>query len=267
MRHSPIIYIPHGGGPLPLLGDDDHREMTDFLRSIVTGLPKPEAILIVSAHWEEPVPTVTGAGQPNLIYDYYGFPDAAYKIKYPAPGSTELAQEVLRHIHTAGLSGTSDSERGFDHGMFVPLKIMYPDADIPCVQLSLIRGLNPLDHIQLGKALRNLRERNILVVGSGMSYHNLREFFGGGPDAEQMNGEFHKWLIDTWKGEGGSVMETTRRLIDWEKAPHARNCHPREEHLLPLHVCYGMAAEDTPRAEEVFSGSIMGRRVTALLWR
>jgi aromatic ring-opening dioxygenase catalytic subunit (LigB family) len=263
---SPVLYIPHGGGPLPLLGDPGHKGLADFLKNIVTQISKPASILIISAHWEEKFPTLTSGSHPELIYDYSGFPEESYHIQYNAPGDPQLAQDLLDLIQAAGGQAKLDDRRGFDHGMFVPLKLMYPDAQIPCVQLSLIKGLDPASHIALGKSLSAIRSKNVLIVGSGLSFHNLRAFFspavGSGVESEA----FDQWLTETCTSPNLSAEEREQRLIDWEQAPHARFCHPREEHLLPLQVCYGAACAESPRAEVVFNQELMGRRVSGFIW-
>lgn len=264
---APVLYIPHGGGPLPLLGDRRHEHMVDFLRKITGDFAAPAAILVVSAHWEEEQPTITGAPHPEMIYDYYGFPPESYELQYPAPGEPNLAKEILDLIEAGGIRAKLDERRGFDHGLFVPLMLMYPDARIPCLQLSLLKNLNAAAHIALGKTLTGLRRRNVLVVGSGMSFHNLREFFSSGPDSDSACEQFDAWLRETCAGDQIVPAERERRLIEWETAPAARFCHPREEHLLPLHVCYGVANADTPAANVAFNDSVMGKRVTGLLWQ
>jgi 4,5-DOPA dioxygenase extradiol len=258
-----IVYFSHGGGPLPILGDASHKAMIDFMTRLPARLRKPEAILVISAHWEENAATLLGAKMPVMFYDYYGFPDEAYKITYPAPGSPELASKIAGLLKKNNIPTRIDPERGFDHGLFIPLKMMYPEADIPSIQLSLLRGLNPAAHISLGKALRVLLDENILVVGSGFSFHNLRAFSwqeNGSPDPA--NEAFQDWLIKVCTGPIPQS-EREQRLIEWEKAPSARYCHPREEHLLPVHVCLGMA--DKP-AEVVFDDQILGKRSVAFLW-
>ncbi len=261
---SPVLYFPHGGGPLPLLGDGGHKEMIDFLNGIRPSLGKPSSILLISAHWEEHTATITSGEFPPLIYDYYGFTPEAYQIKYDAPGDPALAERIFLLLREAGIAARMDVRRGFDHGLFIPLKIMYPDANIPCVQLSLLRDLNPQSHIRLGSALSELRGQNLLVLGSGFSFHNLREFaYSGAADIDAKNEAFQQWLIDTCAGEGLSDEERRERLVDWEKAPNARYCHPREDHLLPLHVCAGLSNRP---AELVFDGRIMGKRSVAFKW-
>ena len=258
-----IVYFSHGGGPLPILGDPGHKAMVDFMRQLPTQLRKPDAILVISAHWEESAATLLGAPTPPMLYDYYGFPEAAYEITYPAPGSPELATRIAELLDENNIPAHIDARRGYDHGLFIPLKLMYPQADIPALQLSLLRGLNPAAHIALGKALRELAQENILVVGSGFSFHNLRAFSWqgmGAPDPD--NDAFQNWLIEVCTGPL-SQPEREHRLIAWEQAPSARYCHPREEHLLPLHVCLGLA--DKP-AQVVFDDRILDKRAVAFLW-
>jgi 4,5-DOPA dioxygenase extradiol len=258
-----IVYFSHGGGPLPLLGDPGHRAMVDFMRQLPAQLRKPDAILVISAHWEESAATLLGAKKPPMFYDYYGFPAEAYKVTYPAPGSPDLAHRIADLLHRDNLSSAIDPQRGFDHGLFIPLMLMYPQADIPALQLSLLRGLKPAAHIALGKALRELMHENILVVGSGFSFHNMRAFTWDGMGApDPANDAFQDWLIETCAGPLPQA-EREQRLIEWEKAPSARYCHPREEHLLPLHVCLGMAAKP---AEVIFDDRILGKRGVAFLW-
>jgi aromatic ring-opening dioxygenase catalytic subunit (LigB family) len=263
-RKAQIVYFSHGGGPLPILGDPGHKAMVEFMTRLPSQLTRPDAILVVSAHWEEPVATLMAAPHPPMFYDYYGFPAEAYEITYPAPGDPALAARIAGLLEKNNIPSRLDPRRGFDHGLFIPLKLMYPDADIPSLQLSLLRGLDPAAHIALGKALRGLLAENILVVGSGFSFHNQNAFFsmrGAGPDP--MNDAFQDWLIETCAGPL-SQAERERRLVAWERAPSARYCHPREEHLLPLHVCQGMAGE---AGEVVFDDRILGKRGVAFLWK
>ena len=258
-----IVYFSHGGGPLPILGDASHKAMVDFMTRLPSQLTKPDAILVVSAHWEESAATLLGAQTPPMFYDYYGFPEKAYEITYPAPGSPELASRIAGLLKKNNIPTRIDPQRGFDHGLFIPLKLMYPEADIPSLQLSLLRGLDPAAHIALGKALRGLMDENILVIGSGFSFHNMRAFSWDGISApDPANEAFQNWLIETCT-RPISQSEREQRLIEWEKAPSARYCHPREEHLLPLHVCQAMA--DKP-AKLIFDDSILGKRSVAFLW-
>lgn len=257
-----VLYIPHGGGPLPLMNHDGHRHLVDFLKTIPERLGQPEAILVISAHWEEAVPTITGGASPPLFYDYYGFPPEAYKIDYPAPGCPDLARDIHSLLVSQGMKSCLDLKRGFDHGVFIPLKLMYPDAGIPCVQLSLIKNLNPLDHLKLGRALMSLQQKNILVLGSGFSFHNMRAFGDQGPDKK--NHAFDQWLKETLSHREFSSFQIQEQLAQWEKAPHARYCHPREEHLLPLHVCFGITQKP---GQVVFNNDVLGKKATAFLWQ
>lgn len=263
IKMAQMVYFSHGGGPLPILGDASHQAMIDFMVRLPDQLVRPAAILVISAHWEERAATLQGAAQPPMLYDYYGFPEAAYAITYPAPGSPALARRIAALLGRSHIPAAIDPQRGFDHGLFIPLKLMYPQADIPALQLSLLRGLDPAAHVALGQALAELREENLLVIGSGFSFHNMRAFdWSGRATPDPANDAFQDWLIETCTGPL-SQSEREARLIAWEQAPSARYCHPREEHLLPLHVCAGMAG--TP-ARVVFDDRILGKRGVAFLW-
>lgn len=258
-----IVYFSHGGGPLPILGDASHKSMVAFMRQLPSRLRRPDAILVISAHWEESAATLLSAPTPAMFYDYYGFPDAAYEITYPALGSPELANRIAGLLLKNNIPAQLDPQRGIDHGLFIPLKLMYPQADIPSLQLSLLRGLDPTAHIALGKALRELMYENILVIGSGFSFHNMSAFSWQGINTpDPANDAFQNWLIEVCTGPI-SQSERERLLIEWQKAPSARYCHPREEHFLPLHVCLGMV--DKP-ALTIFDDYILGKRGIAFLW-
>lgn len=266
-----ILYIPHGGGPLPLMGDPGHTRLNEFLTAIPRVLPRPEAVVVISAHWETDIPVVTAHEKPGLIYDYFGFPQETYEISYPAPGHPALARKTADLITGAGIKARTDARRGFDHGLFIPLALMLPRAEIPCIQISLCADLATLSHLNLGEALRPLMEENILILGSGFSFHNMGAFGRGshtGPvpnqtqDPDQKNQAFQDWLDRTCTEAAPGQKD---RLIHWENAPGAWHCHPREEHLLPLMVCAG-AAGYRP-AEKVFDDRIMDRRALAFLWK
>ncbi len=260
-----VLYISHGGGPLPLLGDESHKELVDCLKNISSTLAKPSAILLVSAHWECDKLTITSGTTPSLIYDYYGFPANSYEIEYPAPGDPALAHKIFTLLRDYGIDANLDDQRGFDHGLFVPLKIMYPEANIPCIQLSLVNSLNPVEHIRIGEALTGLKDENILVIGSGFSFHNLKAIFSHSTsEIDILNESFEQWLVDTCSNELIDEHVRERMLIDWESAPGARYCHPREEHLLPLHVCYGLAKSP---AREVFTLEVMNKKASTYLWQ
>lgn len=249
-----VLYIAHGGGPMPLLGDQSHHDMVEKLREAAAKMPKPSAILVISAHWETDVPHVTNAAKPELIYDYYGFPPESYAIEYPAPGEPTLAEQVLGAITAAGIEAKGDAIRGFDHGLFVPLKLMYPDADIPCIQLSLMNHLDAEAHIKLGQALQTLDYDNLLILGSGFSFHNMRAFFAPNhAEADSQNAAFQAWLELVCSDQDMDEHQRQHMLVNWQEAPHARFCHPREEHLLPLHVCYGAASRACDKATTVYA--------------
>ncbi len=263
-RKAAALYISHGGGPLPLLGEPSHQEMVNGLGNIAKDLVKPRAIIVVSAHWEADRVRISSAEQPSLLYDYSGFPPQAYQIKYPVQGNPVLADKVYTVMQEAGVDCQLDDKRGFDHGLFVPLKIMFPGADIPCIQISLLSSMNPSAHIQIGRSLAKLREENILVLGSGFSFHNMKTFFlPATQEIQEKNESFEQWLVHTCSNREIKEKEREQRLIHWENAPAARFCHPREEHLLPLHVCYGLV--NSP-ATKMFSWKIMGKQVSAYLW-
>lgn len=262
-RKMQVVYFSHGGGPLPILGDPGHQVMIDFMTRLPQQLRKPDLILVVSAHWEEKSATLLGAENPPMFYDYYGFPEESYAIQYPAPGSPADAKRIADLLGRNQIAATIDTKRGFDHGLFIPLKMMYPKADIPCLQLSLLRGLDAGAHIALGKALRELQRENILVIGSGFSFHNMNGFLWDGvPRNNPANDAFQDWLIDTCTGQF-SQGEREQRLLNWEKAPNARYCHPREEHLLPVHICQALA--DMP-GKTIFDDYILGIRSVGFLW-
>jgi len=264
MTQYSTVYLSHGGGPLPLLHDPGHQEMVQVLSSLSDLLIKPEAILVVSAHWEEERPTVTTAANPPLYYDYYGFPEESYSIQYPAPGAPLLAKKLHQLLHEKGFQPRQDAERGLDHGLFIPLKIIYPEAGIPCFQLSLVQGLRPDIHIALGKVLQDIPAENLLVVGSGFSFHNMRAFFQAPtPEGEAANIAFADWLHDTCTNTQLSEPAREQQLVNWADAPGARYCHPREEHLLPLHVCYGRAQKPAGHSIDL---RIMGKKANMFFW-
>lgn len=268
-NRTPAVYLPHGGGPWPFvdLGMDRAQlgALSDYLRSLQS-LPRerPRAVLMISAHWEEPQPTVMSAERPPMLYDYYGFPPEAYRITWPAPGHPELAARVRSLLGGAGFATAANAERGFDHGTFVPLKLTYAAADMPTVQLSLKSGLDPAEHLAMGRALAPLRDEGVFIVGSGMSFHNLRGLMAatrggaGGSRVAETSAAFDRWLNETVALESA---ERDRRLTHWATAPSARDAHPREEHLLPLMVVAGAAGSDRGRA--AWQGELMGARVSA----
>ncbi|MEZ4382613.1 MAG: class III extradiol ring-cleavage dioxygenase [Nannocystaceae bacterium] len=257
----PAVFLPHGGGPWPFVklpfGDDrEQGALADYLRSLAAvGPRRPSAILMISAHWEAPVPTLLSAPRPPTLHDYYGFPPESYTIQWPAPGDPALAERVQGLLAAAGIASELDPARGFDHGTFVPLALAYPGADVPTIQLSLIRGLDPAAHLALGRALAPLRDEGVLIVGSGMTYHNLRAFNARGIPAAAT---FDAWLQ---RAIAAPRAERERELVAWSRAPAAREAHPREEHLLPLMVVAGAAGDDA--ATVPYHDTLLGLRLSA----
>jgi aromatic ring-opening dioxygenase catalytic subunit (LigB family) len=242
----------------------DMREMLASLDTALADMPRqigrtPKAVLIITAHWEERAFTLGSSPAPGMVYDYGGFPAHTYSVVYPAPGAPELATRVQGLLQEAGLPVALDSERGYDHGTFVPLAVMYPDAQVPVLQMSLRAGLDPAEHIALGRALAPLRDEDVLIVGSGLSYHNLRNFGAGGRAPSKA---FDVWLQDVMAAAPAVRAEA---LVNWESAPAARICHPREEHLLPLMVAVGAAYDDA--AECVYHDEAVFGGVTASSFR
>ncbi len=236
---------------------DTWDRLAAWLRGLVPSLPAPpKALLVVSAHWEARVPTVSTSPRPSLLYDYSGFPPETYKLTWPAPGDPALADRVRTLLSAASIPSASDPDRGFDHGVFVPLKVAVPDAHIPTVALSLQAGLDPGSHLAVGRALAPLRDEGVLIVGSGMSYHNMRGF--GDPRSRPKSVEFDAWLKETLEA---APEKRDTGLAAWTKAPVAREVHPREEHLLPLMVVAGAAGVD--RGDVVFRDEVMGVVVSA----
>ena len=236
---QPTLYVPHGGGPCFFMDDPrgTWRTLGEFLASIPKLLPHtPSAIVIVSGHWLTRGFEFTGAAHPPLVYDYYGFPPHTYQLQYPAPGLPQLAQQACELLQASGLSATIDPARGLDHGVFVPLKVAFPNASIPVVEMSLDQSLDPRLHMAAGKALAPLRSEGVLIVGAGMSFHNMRAY--GNPQFTRPSEQFDTWLSQAALLEGAA---RSTQLAEWEKAPAARVSHPQAEHLLPMLVAAGAA--------------------------
>lgn len=243
----PTLFIPHGGGPCFFMEWPGQPHMWDRMAAFLRDLRKfvgeiPKAIVVISGHWTEEQFTVTAGAHPPLIYDYYGFPPHTYELSYPAPGAPVLAQHVVSLLTAAGIAAQTDAHRGFDHGVFIPFKLIYPDADIPIVQLSMKAGLDPAEHLRAGAALQQLRDEGVLIVGSGMSFHNMRGF---SPAFTEASRRFDNWLSDSI-----AAPEADRRnalLTQWENAPDARLAQPHPDHLLPLMVAAGAAGDNVGR--------------------
>lgn len=262
----PVVFVPHGGGPMPLLGDPGHRELIAFLKDLGQTLPRPRAILVISAHWEEDIASVSSAAAPAMIYDYHGFPPESYEFQYPAPGEPQLAQDIADLLLAHQIPTRLDPQRGFDHGTFVPLMLMYPAADIPVVQLSLVHSLDPLTQIHLGEAIAALRNQGVLILGSGMSFHNMRAFFSAQPETPPRSEAFDLWLTQTLTDAALNRQERQARLLEWQSAPEGRFSHPREEHLLPLYVCFGATLGSDDCAKKIFSGTFFNTHIAGFLW-
>lgn len=243
----PTLFVNHGGGPMPLLGRQE-KIVEHMKESVAKWLPleKPSCIVVFSAHWESEPVKVTSGAKPELFFDYYGFPAETYKYRYPAPGAPELAQRICKLIRARGVECELDGKRGYDHGVFVPLMVMYPEADIPVVCVSLHGSLSAKVNMEVGAALAGLRDEGILILGSGYTFHNMEAFFHPSDATYKASQAFNDWLKEAMLSEG-----RVEKLIAWEKAPGARVCHPREEHLLPL-LMAAAAAGETATAELIF---------------
>jgi aromatic ring-opening dioxygenase catalytic subunit (LigB family) len=264
MSALPTYFLPHGGGPCffmdpPMGPPGTWDRMAAFLRGIKADVgATPRAILTITGHWETETLRVTAGINPPLIFDYYGFPESTYHLRYPAPGAPALAAEVASLLETAGFPTVQDPERGFDHGVFIPFLLAFPEAEIPIVELSVRQDLDPAAHLAIGHALAPLREAGVLIVATGMSYHNLRGFFGADPRATAASEAFDGWLAEAVCQS--DMAERERRLIDWAQAPAARICHPREEHLIPLMVAAGAAGTDA--ATHAYSDHVLGKAIS-----
>ncbi|MFA5962926.1 MAG: class III extradiol ring-cleavage dioxygenase [Sphingomonas sp.] len=260
---QPTLFIPHGGGPCFFMDPDGGapdpiwRGMQAYLAGLIASLPeRPRAILLVSGHWEGmPVAVHVGTGQP-LLYDYYGFPEHTYHLRWDAPGAPEVARRAAALLGDAGFPTAEESRRGWDHGVFIPMMVAVPDADIPLAQLSLRQDLDPAAHIAMGRALAPLRDEGVLIIGSGMSFHNLR---ARGPSvtplAEAWDVALTEAVVDP------DPVARAARVARWADLPHARFAHPREEHLLPLMVALGAGTDDT--AVQDYRDMVMGWVVSA----
>jgi len=259
---QPAVFLSHGGGPCfwmsfpPPMGEHAFDSLKDYLAGLLDSLPeRPKAILVISGHWEEGLPTVSTAAAPPMLFDYYGFPEHTYRLSYPAPGAPDLAEKARALLTQAGIETATDPERGFDHGVFVPLLIVDPEARIPVAMLSLQHDLDPALHIAIGKAIAPLRDEGVLVVGSGNTFHNLQTFMDGDGGASE--------AFDAWLSDAVTQPDADRRnhaLEHWAEAPSARECQPREDHLIPLMVVAGAGLDDPGR--RVFHDRIGGKMIS-----
>lgn len=240
---QPTFFLSHGGGPWPWMRQQMGTTY-DVLHGVLTGIPAalpspPRAVLMVSGHWEHDDFAVMASPSPAMLYDYGGFPAHTYQVRYDAPGMPELAGEVHDTLRAAGLPSSLDATRGYDHGSFVPMAVMYPDANVPMLQLSIRQDYDPAAHLAAGAALAPLRDQGVLVVASGLSFHDMRNM---GARGRQASATFDRWLDDTLVH--ASPQDRRTRLLDWASAPAARQAHPREDHLIPLLVAVGAAGDD-----------------------
>ncbi len=262
MTRMPTYFISHGGGPWPWMPDwrVQFKNLEASFVQMVRDLPQtPKAILMISGHWEDDSFAVMTSPHPPMLYDYHGFPPETFQIQYKSPGAPDIARRAADLIAAAGLPVRLDPDQGYDHGTFVPAFIMYPDASVPLFQISLKRGYDPADHLALGRALAPLRDEGVLILGSGLSYHNLRLF---GPGARVPSEAFDAWLS---KVMAAPSAERTAALMDWEAAPYARTCHAQEDHFAPIWAVLG-AAETEPAVMSYHDTMIFGG-VTASSYR
>ena len=259
----PVLFISHGGGPWPYV--EELRAAYAKTESVLRGLPgrllgQPKAVLAISGHWEAPKFSVATGARPPMEYDYSGFPPHTYKIRYAAPGDPSLARQARELLTGAGIESAFDPDRGFDHGVFVPLGLMYPLADMPIAMVSVQSGYDPMLHLALGRALAPLRDEGVLIIGSGLNYHNMRGF---GLDSATRDADlFTRYLNEAIVLE--DVRARDERLLNWESAPRARLAHPREDHLMPLLVAAGAANSD--RGRVLFSDTVMRIPMTSYVF-
>ncbi|KAF2749556.1 extradiol ring-cleavage dioxygenase [Sporormia fimetaria CBS 119925] len=270
---APVISISHGGGPMPILGDPSHEALVSSLKTRVPQLLKlgtdqqPRVIVLVTAHWSTDTVTISNAEKHELLYDYYGFPPAAYELKYDAPGSPEVAELVKEALDQESVKCRMDGKRGWDHGVFVPMTLINPAADIPIIQLSVLSSESPAAHFALGRALYKLREKNIAIIGSGFaSMHNLRLLFTPTIRSKEFKELNEKWsarVTDAVSTE--DVEERGKKLEGWRQWDGAYEMHPRDgaEHFLPLIVCAGAGGEGKGKA---WSDEFLGLKMWSYYW-
>ncbi len=263
VKSFPSIYLFHGGGPFPLTQDPAQLSVRKFLQELPKKIPTPKTILLISAHWEGSPIRILGKKEPNLFFDYYGFPKDLYNFKYPAKNNLELVSKISQLFEKNNISYKLDDSRDYDHGVFVPLLLMYPEANIPVVQISLLKGLDPLAHIKIGEALAPLRNEEVLILGSGSSFHgffaNLEEKL-----LVKHSENFDQYLNDLCTNKKYTGEERKQKLIEWRKAHSAKLAHPREEHLMPLMVNVGAA--DGAVGERIYEDYYMEFKMGAYLF-
>lgn len=241
MSRLPAVFISHGS---PMLAIEPGPAVAVW-RELAATLPRPRAILMVSAHWGTLQPALTANPQPPTIHDFGGFPEALYQLDYPAPGDAGLASQAQQLLAGAGFSATLNPSRGLDHGAWVPLRSMYPDADIPVVQLAVQPRENAAHHFALGQALTTLRDAGVLIIASGSLTHNLWDIEPGVDEHDPRVPAYVK-AFQSWMAERIATADS-RGAFDWsESGPGGRRSHPSDEHLLPLFVAWGAGAGGTP---------------------
>jgi aromatic ring-opening dioxygenase catalytic subunit (LigB family) len=242
----------------PQLPQDMWEGMAAYLKGLADTVGEtPRAVLAISGHWDAGRPTLNVAVKPPLLFDYHGFPEHTYRLTYPASGAPELAAQVQELLAQAGFESATEDQRGLDHGVFVPFMLIYPEADVPVLQLSLLSSMDAGEHLALGRALAPLRDQGVLIVGSGMSYHNLRELFSGRGDDQAE--AFDAWLDEAVTDADPAVRD--QKLADWASAPGAHQSHPEAEHLLPLMVAAGAAGADPGR--RTYHERLLGKPISA----
>ncbi|KAF2092432.1 Extradiol aromatic ring-opening dioxygenase [Rhizodiscina lignyota] len=273
MTRGAVIALSHGGGPMPVLGDPSHKEI---VRSLKERVPKvlrldspeaPRAIVVVTAHWSARAPTISNAAKHELFYDYGGFPPETYRLKYDAPGNPQVAQELFDALKEQGLSPETDDDRGWDHGVFIPLLLIRPEADIPIVQLSVLKSEDPEQHFKMGMALQKLRESNVAIIGSGFaSFHNLRLMFSGishDPEFRKRNAAWNDAINGAVSEK--KLGERLGKLKGWREFPGGYEMHPRGggEHLMPLLVCAGAGGDAKPKQ---YTDEFLGLDMYSFYW-
>lgn len=266
---APAVFVNHGGGPMPLLGDKDHLGLTKFLRDELkkeVNLKDLKAIILVTAHWEEDVVTISSGEHHDLYFDYYGFPPESYKYKYSAPGSPDLANRISKALEQNGVKSRLDPKRGWDHGVFVPMMLINPNADIPIVQVSVLRNQDPEQHYKLGQVLKQFRKEGVAIIGSGMSYHNMREFMYSSRTGKVVNKQFDDFLNEICTSDDEAVRRNG--LLNWRDQPGASQAHPPRaaEHFMPLIVVAG--AGGAKAGQRIFKWDMSDTfRLSGFIWK
>ncbi|CEJ82358.1 hypothetical protein VHEMI02427 [[Torrubiella] hemipterigena] len=277
MTLAPVIALSHGGGPMPLLGDPNHATITASLQQRVPKIlglntpSQPAAIVMVTAHWTTDQPTISNGSSHDLLYDYRGFPPESYELKYPAPGEPEVAAKIAAAFAEQGLSPKLDAVRKWDHGVFVPLLLINPKANIPIIQVSVLESEDAGDHIKMGKALATLRASNIAILGSGFaSLHHFTLFRALSQGDQEVRKSIKESTTDPWnEALTGAIKESTEGnwdgLLNWRNLPHANEIHPvgGGEHFTPLLVCAGAAKGDKVHS---YKDSYYGQDIVTFYW-